>query len=506
MIRKKYLLFVLLSPAPLLNLVKSRLPRIYRECLLSGLPCSRALLFILLLCTPALVFSQQRWERTYGGTNDDWGNSVQQTTDGGYIIAGGTYSFGVGNHDVYLIKTNASGNTLWTRTYGGTSEDDGIFVQQTTDGGYIVAGYTNSFGADSEDVYLIKTNASGDTLWTRTYGGTNQDEGWTVQQTSDGGYIIAGYTNSFGAGLYDVYLIKTNASGDTLWTKTYGGTNWDYGSSVQQTSDGGYIIAGGTKSFGAGLYDVYLIKTNASGDTLWTRTYGGTRGDDGFSVQQTSDGGYVIAGGTYSFGAGGMDVYLIKANALGDTLWTRAYGGTNSDFGQSVQQTSDGGYIVAGYTYSFGAGWFDVYLIKTDANGGTLWTKTYGGTDYDAGYSVQQTQDGGYIIAGCTGSFGAGSRDVYLIKTDANGNVGVENNPSSRLTSYASRLTAFPNPFVSFASVPGHETERFNLYDVSGRQVGMYKGDRIGEGLSPGVYFLRSEGKAAKPFRIVKLR
>jgi len=239
MIRKKYLLFVLLSPAPLLNLVKSRLPRIYRGCLLSGLPCSRALLFILLLCTPALVFSQQRWERTYGGPNVEWGYSVQQTSDGGYIVAGYSGSFPV--FGIYLLKTNASGDTLWTRTYGGLSWDQGNSVQQTSDGGYIVAGYTHSFGHANgwADVWLIKTNASGDTLWTRTYGGTNGDQGYSVQQTSDGGYIIAGWTNSFGAGGYDVYLIKANASGDTLWTKTYGGTNDDYGNSVQQTSDGG---------------------------------------------------------------------------------------------------------------------------------------------------------------------------------------------------------------------------------------------------------------------------
>ncbi len=345
--------------------------------------------------------------------------------------------------DVYLIKTDAGGDTLWTRTYGGSDADGGYSVQQTSDGGYIIAGATYSFGAGDYDVYLIKTDASGDTLWERTYGGTDYDIGFSVQQTSDGGYIIAGATSPFSAGTQDVYLIKTDASGDTLWTRTYGGPGDDMGVSVQQTSDGGYIIAGTTNSFGAGEGDVYLIKTDASGDTLWTRTYGGTAYDAAFSVQQTSDGGYIITGQTFSFGAGFFqdDVYLIKTDASGDTLWTKTYGGKSSDSGSSVQQTSDGGYIIAGMTEHFIAAIlqlirgdvdfdvtnYDVYLIKTDAGGDALWTRTYGGTILDEGVSVQQTSDGGYIIAGSTNSFGAGGDDFYLIKTDAEGGVGERN-------------------------------------------------------------------------------
>jgi hypothetical protein len=171
-----------------------------------------------------------------------------------------------------------------------------------------------------QDVYLIKTDSVGNTLWTRTYGGFVGDEGWSVQQTSDGGYIITGYTASFGAGMLDVWLIKTNAFGDTLWTETYGDTLGDGGSSVQQTTDEGYIITGSTNSFGAGSHDVYLIKTDSLGDTLWTRTYGGIFTDWGQSVQQTLDGGFIIAGGTYSFGSGNTDVYLIKTDGNGQVV------------------------------------------------------------------------------------------------------------------------------------------------------------------------------------------
>jgi hypothetical protein len=427
------------------------------------------------VCLTSIARAQTSWWRTYGGTSYDWGYSVQQTADSGYIVAGSTESFGAGYDGVYLIKTDASGDTLWTRICGGTSLDEGYSVRQTLDGGYIVAGYTASFGAGYGDVFLIKTDASGDTLWTRTYGGTDGDGGYSVQQTSDGGYIVAGITVSIGAG-GDVYLIKTDASGDTLWTRTYGGTNYDHGYSVQQTADGGYIVAGLTRSFGAGDVDVYLIKTNAQGDTLWTRTYGGTNDDYGYSVQQTADGGYIVAGSTRSFGVGIPDsanFYLIKTDASGDTLWARTYGDTGDDDGHSVRQTLDGGYIIAGFATFLGAGVQDVYLIKTNASGDTLWTRHHGGTNYDVGNSVQQTSDGGYIIAGQTWSFGAGYSDVYLVKTDSLGNVGV--------------VEESPKPQAKGGELAATVVRRLpqgaTAFDAMGRRVLHAK---------PGIYFLRT--------------
>jgi hypothetical protein len=373
------------------------------------------------------------------------------------------------------INQKGPGDTLWTRTYGGTDWDEGYPVQQTSDGGYVIAGETRSFGAGSFDVYLVKTDSSGDTLWTRTYGGSHSDAGSSVQQTSEGGYIIAGYTTSFGAGGADVYLVKTDSSGNTLWTRTYGGSDDDYGESVQQTSNGEYIIAGETYSFGAGDYDVYLLKTDPSGDTLWTRTYGGSDLDWAQSVQQTSDGGYIIAGGTESFGAGFADVYLLKTHSSGDTLWTRTYGGWWYDYGFSVQQTSDGGYIIAGMTKSFGAGGWDVYLVRTDSSGATLWTRTYGGFGSDYGYSVQQTSDGAYIIAGETESFGAGGDDVYLIKTV--GEVVEVDGPDSEipLPAFASLSQCYPNPFnastVIEYQLPEARNVTLHVYNLIGEKV-----------------------------------
>jgi hypothetical protein len=274
-------------------------------------------LILLLALTPlthttAATEPQVEWEKTFGGQNSDWGFSVQQTSDGGYIIVGTTWSYGAGEADVYLIKVDANGNMQWSRTFGGAREDRGFSVQQTRDGGYIIVGSTTSYGAGLYDVYLIKVDANGNMQWSKTFGGTGHDVGYSVQQTRDGGYIIVGYTESYGAGGYDVYLIKVDANGNMQWSRTFGGSGDDEGYSVQQTSDGGYIIVGSTTSYGAGGSDVYLIKVDANGNMQWSRTFGGARDDGGSSVQQTSDGGYIIVGYTASYGAGGSDVYLIK--------------------------------------------------------------------------------------------------------------------------------------------------------------------------------------------------
>jgi len=466
----------------------------------------KLILTALVLALTGSAFAQQRWQRTYGGTSYDAGMSVKQTFDGGYIVVGNTSVMPWGY--LYLVKVDSLGDTLWTRRYG-TFGADGNCVQQTSDTGYIIVGDKGDYNLNPH-VYLLKTNAQGDTLWTRTYGGSGSEFGWCVQQTRDGGYIISGETSSFGAGGEDVYLIKTDAHGDTLWTRTYGGIYDDYGGkSVQQTYDGGYIVAGATYSFGPGILNypnVYLIKTNSQGDTVWTRWYGGDNWDEGWCVLQTPDSCYIVAGMTGSGGAGGGDVYLIKTDAQGDTLWTKTYGGTQREDGHFVQQTRDGGFILTGDTWSYGAGNEDVYLVKTNAQGDTLWSKTFGGVNDDEGWCVQQTQDSGYIVTGYTKSFGAGLTDVYLIKTDANGPSGVEKGSELKGKLPELGFKVEPNPFVSFTRVPGHEAERLSLYDISGRKVGVYKGDRIGSGLSAGVYFLKLEGQDAKPVRIVKLR
>jgi hypothetical protein len=383
------------------------------------------------------------------------------------------------------------------------SFSDYVEGQQTSDGGYVVAGTTYNYPLGYQ-VYLVKTDASGNALWTRAYGGTGNEGGYSVQQTSDGGYIITGYTDTATPGTRHVYLVRTNASGDTLWTGTYGGTSNDYGYSVRQTSDSGCITAGLTQSFGNGM-QAYLARTTASGNLVWQKAYGGAAQDQAYSVQQTSDSGYIVAGMTYDSSMS-YQAWLIKTDASGDTLWTRTYGGTSTDYAQSVQQTSDDGYIVAGYTNRYSS-YFQVYLVKTDASGGLLWERGYGypGYDYDFGMSVRQTSDSGYIIAGYTDNYGSGDK-VYLIKTDADGNTGIEEKSGPGPTVKGQRVIVTPNPFSSSARIPGHEAERFDLYDISGKWVEVCRGDRFGERLSPGVYFISPEESHSRSVRFVKVK
>jgi hypothetical protein len=354
------------------------------------------------------------WEKTFGGI---WGKEVQQTIDGGYIIVG-TYNWldtsGLEGLDVLLIKTDADGDELWSKTFGGSKWDEGSSVSQTNDEGYILVGGTESFGPGYVGVYLIKTDADGNEQWSKTFGGSSFDTGSSVQQTKDGGFIIAGISHSFSGSYSEVYLIKTDADGNELWSETYysGSAGDCEGNSVQQTIEGGYIIVG-TRGGG---FEVYLIKTDADGNELWSKTFNGIRYARGKSVQQTVDGGYIIAGRTSPSYADEEDVYLIKTDADGNEVWSKTFGGAGRDFGSSVQQTKDGGFIIGGSTQSFGAGESDVYLIKTDANGNEMWSETFGGNRIDRGNSVQQTVNGGYIIAGDTRSFELeDTGGVYLI-------------------------------------------------------------------------------------------
>jgi hypothetical protein len=356
--------------------------------------------------------------KTFGGRNPDWGRWVQQTTDGGYIITGTKGSYNTKYEEVWLIKTDNLGNKMWDRTFGGTDYDLGECVQQTSDGGYIITGFTISFGSGSNDVWLIKTDNHGIEEWNKTFGGTSSDRGYCVQQTTDDGYIITGVLN-----YHDLWLIKTDSTGNIIWNRSFGGNRVAYGNCVQQTTDGGYIVTGGLRLYSADSGDVWLIKTDSTGNKTWDRTFGGTESDGGYCVRQTTDGGYIITGYTKSFGAGYFEVWLIKTDNVGNMMWNRTFGGKDFDLGECVQQTTDGGYIITGRTGSYDTYDLDVWLIKTDNAGNMIWNRTFGGTDYDGGYCVQQTTDGGYIITGESSSFsaGAGRADVWLIKTDKNG-------------------------------------------------------------------------------------
>jgi len=315
---------------------------------------------------------------------------------------------------------HAQPDSLWSRTYGGENSEECHSLIQTADGGYALAGTTESLGAGWTDFCLVRTDENGDSLWSRTYGGEGMDECYSLVQTADGGYALAGSTTSFGAGYWNFRLVRTDENGDSLWSRTYGGIVGDRLSLVQ-TWDGGYALAGWTY-YGAGGYGFWLVRTDENGDSLWSGTYGGHEDGECLSLVQTADGGYALAGWTYSFGAvGRWDFWLVRTDDNGDSLWSRTYGGEGMDICYSLVQTADGGFALAGYTYSFGAGESDFWLVRTDENGDSLWSRTYGGGSYEHCSSLVQTADGGYALAGYTCSFGAGDGDFWLVRTDENG-------------------------------------------------------------------------------------
>ncbi len=434
--------------------------------------------FVIFILSMAASFAQgpdTLWTRTYGGSLPDYGMAAKRTSDNGFIIVGWTDSFGAGNTDIYLVKTDANGDTMWTKTYGGTHEDGGNWVEQTSDGGYIIAGHTYSYGAGTFDVFLVRTDSVGQIQWTKTYGGYLYDQAWSIKETPEGGYIVAGFTGMFDP-LYDFWLLRIDENGDTLWTRTYGGSLTEWCNSVYVTPDSGYILAGYTGYFND--YDVFLVKTDKAGNLQWTKTYGGNNEDFAWSALPTSDNGYIAIGWTESFGAGDTDIYLIKMDATGDTLWTKTYGGPNEDKAKCVQEIPGVGYIIVGSTFSYGAGGADVYLVRTDLNGNTLWATTYGATDWERGSYGERMPNGGYYIVGFTRSFGAGEADVYLLATTQD-TIGVLENDARNVGMI--RLEAYPNPFTHFTDIKyqitdnGQQNNRavitLKIFDATGRLV-----------------------------------
>jgi len=391
--------------------------------------------------------------------------------------------------------------TQWTKTYQGCY-DNISSVQQTSDSGYIIIGMTDLFGSGMTDLYLIKTNSFGDSLWAKAYGGSNLESGADGQQTSDGGYIITGCSKSFGTTGAYVYLVRTDSSGDIIWTRTYeGGFKGPY--RVAETIDGGFIVAGETSfPIHGGQTDIYLIRTNSSGDTLWTKMHGGISMDEVWDIQQTSDGGYFIVSTTRSFGMGWWDYYLIKTDEFGDTTWTKTFGGGAGDGARSGHETSDGGYIISGWACSFGNS-YQAYIVKTDSQGFKQWEKVYGGYGQDESMSIQQTTDGGYITVGGTRTYGAGDWDIWIIKIapDTLTNVKKRN----EIVNDYHLFQNYPNPFNPVTTIkyqiPKTGFVILKVYDVLGKEVatlvngkqgaGSYEVEFDGKDYSSGVYFYK---------------
>lgn len=361
------------------------------------------------------------FSKAYGGTNHERAYSLVALSDGSFVMAGYTASFGSGNNDMLVLKANPDGSLAWAKTFGGSDRDEAWSVIQTTDGGFAVAGHTRSLGDPDGDFILVKLTSAGGFSWAKTIGGAGLEEAYSVAQTSDGGFALAGVTNTFGAGVEDALLVKLDASGGAAWAKTFGGFTYDYGYSVCLAPDGGIVLAGYTSSFGAGSDDFLVIKTDGFGNLLWVKTIGGSSYDDAYCVIPTLDGGFLVVGYTGSYGAGQADAFVVKLTSGGGISWARAIGGSGWDEARSAIQTSDRGFLISGYTTSWGSGG-EAWLVKITESGSFSWSKTFGGSSYEYAYDPVEVSSG-LGIAGTTWSYGAGNTDLLLYTTDAQGNL-----------------------------------------------------------------------------------
>jgi len=437
----------------------------------------RAFLLFLFLCSTK-AFAQApaiQWQKCLGGSGADVGYSIRQTTDGGYIVAGYSNSNDSevsGNHggrDYWIVKINDTGAIQWQKSLGGSMDDKAYSLQQTTDGGYIVAGESQSNDGDvsgnhgADNYWVVKLNDTGAILWQKCLGGSTIDVAWSIQQTIDGGYIVAGQVGSDDIevsgnhGGFDYWVVKLNDTGAVLWQKCLGGSLSDVAYAIQQTTDGGYIVAGGVVSNDSevsgnhGDEDYWVVKLNDTGAILWQKCLGGSLDDAASSIQQTSDGGYIVAGYTnsndieVSGSHGGQDNWVVKLDDTGAIQWLKCLGGSGTDAAQSIRQTMDGGYIVAGQSNSNDGdvsgnhGNFDDWVVKLNDTGAIQWQESLGGSGVDYAYSIQQTTDGGYIVAGFSGSNDSevsgnhGGSDYWVVKLTC-GNPGLISGPSTICT------------------------------------------------------------------------
>ncbi|MFY9308643.1 MAG: T9SS type A sorting domain-containing protein [Bacteroidia bacterium] len=450
----------------------------------------------------SIVRAQTTFQKVFTGAYDMDGLDVIPAQGGGYIITGMITNDIIDDMDIHIIKTDNNGDTEWTKTYGGNSPEYSFNILQATDAsGYYIIGYTQSFGSGDYDTWLLKINNSGDTLWTKRYGSWGNDQGKEIIPTSDGNYILVGYSNSATYPDYQAYLIKINPAGNIIWNKYYGGSNMEIGNSVKQCPDGGYIMFGQTFSYGNGNGDAYLVKTNALGDTVWTKTYGGTQGDEGICVVANNDGTYVLCVRDSSTAGNDIDVQIIKTDATGGIIWDKNYGGDKKDTDKMIEPTTDGGYVVAAISRSFGWNLPNMWILKLNSDGDTLWTRTYGGQDNEHCYAVRETTDGGFIAVGKTESFSSADGIMFLKLNSQGqlGTVGIDKLYTDNI------INIFPNPAEENITINFNSESPYSVLTVSnilGQIVHSEKIDQPGQHISKtinlkdkesGIYFLTLE-------------
>jgi len=500
----------------------------------------------IVLFTSTISFSQApqiQWQKSFGGSAQDVSHSVQQTSDGGYIVSG--FSQGndgdiTGNHgslDYWIIKLDGTGNLSWQKSFGGSFEEQANSIQETSDGGFIIAGFSTSNDGDvsgnngNADFWIVKIDSSGNILWQKSLGGAGGEIAYSIQQTSDGGYIAAGYSYSNDGdvsgnhGGADYWIVKLDGMGNLTWQKTLGGYYDDIATSIQQTTDGGYIVTGfsgsndGDITDSRGGFDYWVVKLNASGGIRWQKSLGSSVVDHANAIEQTADGGYIVAGFTSGNDSdvtgnhGFSDYWVVKLSIIGVIEWQKSLGGSDDDVACSIQQTSDGQYIVAGRSKSADGdvsgnrGSYDSWVVKLNSSGNIVWQKAMGGSSDDTAFSIQQTTDNGFIVSGGSWStdgdvtFNHGFADDYwIVKLDATGNlIGLQQAP----------FTLYPNPTEGtlYVEVAHHLAVHYRITDFNGREIQSGELTHPNNGidiqqLNTGVYLMEIDG--SNPMRFVK--
>lgn len=451
------------------------------------------------------------WTRYYDVGGAEICLGVDETSDQGLIMAG-TAQFETDSRG-FLVRTDQSGFPFWSRTYGDSSQ--AICVTQAQDGGFVLGGAISALS--STDLWLMKTNSAGDSLWSRTFGGAEYEDCRGIQELPDGSFILAGNTSSFGAGQSDVWLIKTDAIGGGLWTRTFGSDGNEYCYDVKHTSDNGFIIAAQTDSLGAwGEADGWLVKTNATGDTQWTRSFGGQAGEFFFSVDQAADGGYIAGGATLSDTPGSYDFFLVKTDANGNGQWTRRFGAVGDDECSEVRALADGGFILSGPTGSFGNNAYGTWVIRTNAQGDSLWSIVLRPDTTGYPFCATLVSDGGLVMAGGGYHLATGEQDALASKIEA---IPLSAENDRVFIPAVLTMGNYPNPFnpattIHFV-VPRAGEVKLSIYDVTGRHVqtlintimtaGEHTVNFDGANLPSGLYLARLESGAVSATRKLML-
>lgn len=370
------------------------------------------LILLLIVALPSFSLGRGKliWEKVYGGAKSEKGYGIVKAHNG-FIIVGETSSFGSGGKDVYLIKIDRKGNMIWDKSFGGSKDDYAYSIIRGEDG-YIIVGGTRSFGEGNSDVLVLKIDEDGKILWYKTFGGKGYEEGWRITRDKDGNYIIVGRTTSFGKGQYDVYLIKIDESGNKIWEKTFGGKGSDYGYDICTTLDGKYVLVGTSNSFSE-TQDIYVVNIDKDGYLIWEKSFGGERFDYAYSLAYTGD-GYIIVGNSNSFSET-PDLYILKINKKGEKVWERTYGGKGYDTGFYIRHVGKNEYLIVGGSNSSGAGNSDLYIVKINKDGEIIYEGFFGGGDLDEGWGFVKDISY-YICVGRSESFSIANSEIYVVK------------------------------------------------------------------------------------------